>query len=521
MNCVEIKYKLYDYIDNNLDNNDKESIKLHIENCIDCKKEYEEILEAISYVQEGFDKISAPDGFMKGIKNNIKGITTQGHKVRKPLKTVFIAAALFILVTVTAFAAGGFNFLKWWQEVSIKESKSIEELIENGYGENVNISAQYKDIKITIEKVVADDTGTILSYSIEDITKKKRYMMDYEKGISFQGEFIYPHEGCTNPLKGDSILYSDVTYIQKGMFRLDPIKGENATINIIISELQYGDKKPFSIVKGTWELNVPIIKHKARNYTLNKEVDIDGNRVIFKEIKIAPTNTALTFAYNENQGTNYSISTFQGIKLISNGKEYKSKYMGYSSSKSDSHGNNEITLEFDSMYLDNPDKVKIYVGRYIANVNKYAHYHIDVNKEFPQIFEYFGSKISINSVNIGDEKTELTMSQSFEKNQYESLNIEFDVKGHPFARSYGGQIESYTLDKRGNKIELGKTDESIESIEPKTYITKQQIIIQDPLGIEKIPQEYYNGKLIPVKLFVKGYQETRYVNKSFTVKLIK
>lgn len=522
MSCLEIREKLLYYIDNKLDDNENKNIKQHIECCADCRKEYEEMLGVLKFAEEGFDKVKAPDNFMENIRDEVKRKLTPKPGRIKHIRTAFIAAALCVVFTVTALAASGFDFMKWWQEISLKESQSIEKLISNGYGENVNISAVDKDIRITIENVVADDTGTILSYSIEDLSKINKYMMNYMDGMQISGDFIFPSKKVTNPFKGQSVLYSESPYIQEGMFRLDPIRADSGLINININKLDYGNEKPFSSVEGSWKFSIPVTRHEAKIYTLNEEADVDGNKVLLKELKISPTNTSLTYSYKVAQGANYSISGFFDIKLISNGKEYNYKSMGTTSYKS-RREEDEQTIEFDSMYFDSPDKIKIVIGYYIADVNKYAYYDIDVNKPFPQIFEYFGSKISIDKVNIGDEKTEITMSQSFEENRYERLNVKFMVKGHPFGGRpiYEGNYESYTLNKRGRRVEPGNSKGYIEEVQPKTYITKQQLILEDPPGTEKLPQEYHTGKLIPVQLTVNGYQETRYVNKSFTIKLNK
>ncbi|MDF2673414.1 MAG: putative transrane anti-sigma factor [Clostridiales bacterium] len=521
MNCFEIQEKLIDYIDDRLDNNEKEYIKLHIESCDACKAEYEGILETIGYMQQSFDKIVAPKGFMEEVKESIKKPVNQRIIVKKPIKTIIIAAAITLLFTITAFAAGGFDFLKWFQAKSLQESKSMEELIASGYGENVNLSAQDKNIKFTIENVVADDTCTILSYSIEDLNKEKKYVLsNYMKEDLIEGEFAYPFENTTDPYIIDSILYSDVPYIQRGLIRLEPTKEENSTISITINQLQYGDKMPLSNVKGIWKLNIPITKHKVKTYVLNKEVDIDGNKVIFKEIKIAPTNTALTYFYVENQ-KGYSIRSFENIKLIANGKEYKRKYMGVEYLNG-TNGNQGITIEFDSMYLDEPDNINIFIGGYSVNVYKSAYYDIDINKPFPQVFEYFGSKISIDDIKVGDEKTEVTMSQTFGKNKYEEINAKFKVKGHPFAHGiYSGlEFESIIIDKKGRKVDPKDMDEAkTKKLQPRTYYIKQQLILEDSSYIENLPEEYHTGKFIPVQLSIQGYKETRYVNESFTIKL--
>lgn len=521
MDCIEIRDKLVDYIEGNLEDTEKEIIELHMEGCTECKKEYEESLETAGYLKRGFERINIPQGFMEDVKIRINKSPAQRFKMKKPLKTIFIAAALTILFTITAFAAGGFDFLKWFQEMSIKESKSIEELIAEGYGENVYLSAEDKNVKFTIEKVVADDTSTILSYSIEDLNKEKKYMaFDFREIALFEGEFSPRYYAGADPYVQHSILYSDKPYIEKGMIRLEPVKDEKSTIDITVNQFFYGDEKPFSSVEGTWKLSIPITRYKSKTYVLNKEVDIDGNRVVFKEIKISPTRTSLTYSYKEGQD-GYNISSINDIKLIADGKEYNPKYMGTGYYKSDM-GNMEITREYDSMYLDIPDRIDIFVGAYTADVQKYAYFDIDVNKPFPQVFDYFGSKISIDDIKIGEERTELTMSQIFGKNKYEHFYHEFRVKGHPLAYDACNDFEKVIYDKYGRKVDQKGMDKTkIKKLEPRTYFIKENIIIEDPPGIEKFSESYHTGELIPTHLNISGYRETRYVNETFTIELDK
>lgn len=516
MNCMEIGDKLIDYMDGRLNGAEKENIGLHMEGCKECRREYEGMLEAIGYVQDSFEKINAPLGFMN--KSGYKANRQAAVRMRKPLKTILISAALILVFTITAFAAGGFDIISWWRDLSIKESKSIEELIAEGYGERVNKAAEDQNIKFTIETVVADDTCTILSYSIEDLNKEKKYLLnEFMKDDLIKGEFDYSYPGQSSPYITDASLYSDVPYIQRGMIRLEPIKGQSGGISITIRKLLYGDKKPFSSIQGNWNLNIPVKKYESKIYTLNREVDIDGIKVTFKELKIAPTNTALTYSYNENQ-KGYKIRSFFDIRLMAGGKEYKRKYMGV-----DSMSNSERTIEFDSMYLDEPDKINLSVGGYDADVYQYAYYDIDTNKSFPQVFDYFGCKISIDDIKIEEGKTEVILSQIFGKNKYENINVEFAVKDIQLVKQtyfFDNQYERIIFDRYGRKVDINEIDvEEYKKLQPKAYIIKQKILLEKRSGIGSPPKEYHINKLIPVQLKVQGYRDTRYVNESFTLQL--
>lgn len=77
MDCMDIRDKLFDYMEGNLGDREKEMIELHIESCRECKREYEEVLEASLYLQKGFESINAPLGFMREICQLCRQISSQ------------------------------------------------------------------------------------------------------------------------------------------------------------------------------------------------------------------------------------------------------------------------------------------------------------------------------------------------------------------------------------------------------------------------------------------------------------
>ena len=118
------------------------------------------------------------------------------------------------------------------------------------------------------------------------------------------------------------------------------------------------------------------------------------------------------------------------------------------------------------------------------------------------------------------KKAEVTMSQILGENKYEHFKHEFGVKGHSFAHGSCNVLEKIIFDKYGRKVDLKDMyEKKIKKIEPRTYFTKEHIIIKDSPGIEKLPEEFHTGKFIPSQLKIWGYEETRYVNKTFAIEL--
>ncbi|MBU3143775.1 DUF4179 domain-containing protein [Clostridium sp. CF012] len=94
-----------------------------------------------------------------------------------------IAAAILTMSVVTVFAARE-PIMKLIKRISL-ESR-INNIVEKGMGDRLNISKIDKDIKITITDVAADDIQTLISFKIEDLKSGKEYRVKYDEGIDIR-----------------------------------------------------------------------------------------------------------------------------------------------------------------------------------------------------------------------------------------------------------------------------------------------------------------------------------------------
>jgi hypothetical protein len=515
LNCEDIRDKLIDYIDGALDKQEEEIIKIHLKECERCRLELEQLQSITSYIENKKPQITTPNNLIENIKDKLNN--KPGFKMKKRgVKVSLIVAAIAILLTVTVLAAEELNLsLKWWQKISVKQNEAVEQLIQAGYGQAVNLSAVDNNIKITIENVIGDDLNTLVSYRIEDLQKKEKYKLNLNDGIKVDGDFNNEHKKFFENIGGSMNFYSDIHFVERGCIKLEPVTKKQSMIHFSVNKInKYGSTE--ATVNGKWVFNIPVAKYDSKTYTLNKAMTIDEHELTFEEITIAPTATILKYKYKENSAIGYSIDYFSNIMIISNGKEYGESVMGSNSSISDGKGWNEYAVEFDTIYTDDPENIKIRVGKYGVTINNFKRFNIDMNKTFPQEFEYMGSKIIIESIKIEQDTAEVIITESLDNRNYENIDMEFKCENNIFTIQQG-KWDGYVIDKNGTKMGMYEgVFAGNELNEPKSYITKRNITIRKAPPIER---QNKAEKIIPKTLDIRGHSETIYIDKSIKVKL--
>ncbi|MBZ9622550.1 DUF4179 domain-containing protein [Clostridium sp. FP2] len=516
MNCEDIGEKLIEYIDDSLDEQEKKIIAEHIKECEQCRLELEELQSITLYVENKKQEIITPNNLFKNIK--VKLSNKPSFKMKKRgVKVTVIAAAMVVLLTVTVFAVEKLNLsLKWWQKTSVKENSAIEQLIKEGYGQTVDLSVSDNNIKITIENIIGDDLNTLVTFKIEDLQKKEKYVLDLADGIVADGDFNNKDKKFDKNIGGFMNFYSDNPYVQRGCITLNPVTKKQSMLHLVINKINKMGSREV-VVKGKWEFNIPVTKYESKTYILNKEMIIDEHKLTFEEVIIAPTATVLKYKDKRNSVKGYSIDYFSNITLIGSGKEYKEKVMGsgnyYSSG---GNGWDGSTVEFDSMYIDNPGKVKIKMGKYGININNFKKFNIDMNKAFPQEFEYMGSKIIIKDIMLQQDTAKIIITESLDNRNYENLDMGIKCANN-ISITQVQQCDGYTIDKDRTKVSMSEGFFAGDELnKPKSYVTKRTITLKKASPIEKKDKIQ---KIIPMTLDINGYSETRYIDKSIKVKL--
>lgn len=509
MNCNQVIENAVDYLEGNLLVNDQREIIDHLENCEKCRLEISRMGEAISYLCLNSGNIGIPDNLIDKLKGSVLIHNKRTRPFSKRLALLVASIAILSLFVITAFATDGFKgLISWIRDSAIKESQSIQRLVENGYGQQMNLIAQDKNIIITIERVVADDINTIIVMSVENTVDDKQYIPYFNEGVIVKGDFDFPHPDYTNPLGGVVTLDSHSPSKYMYIINMDPLRSEESIISFDINELMTLEGGNQGFLKGHWGFEIPVTKYPSFSYKLNHQMNMDGIDITFEEIVVAPTATVVKYNYKNNKS--FDITGIDNMSLLSNGIEYGPRAIGSDSYGGDSKGWNYTIRQFEPMYFDSPKNIEIRIGSYNAYITKFHGYELDKNKELPQKFDYMGSTFTIESITVDENGTRLIIEETSNARLYDSSKITIVPEGDISVRSQE-KWEQFIIDKNDNRIDMPfGFPLSADKYKPKLYVTRRHVDLLRVFG---------EGDIIPDRVEMRGYFETRKVDSRTTIKL--
>ncbi|MBU5675216.1 DUF4179 domain-containing protein [Alkaliphilus sp. MSJ-5] len=553
MLCKEIKEKLIDYIDGILDEKDHLAIENHIKHCTSCEEELKELRETISYIKETKKDIKAPHNLMENVKKEVTNAKKLYKKPRIKIGYIALVSILVTLLITTAFANENIRtILETWQGKSLKESQSIEELISKGYGEQVNLISEDKNIKVKVESVVADDINMVLLLEVENLNGDGKYVPILSKEtIDYEGNFKFSSLIGGDSIRGSYLLYTPDENKTRTVVSLSPLASNEGEIELTIKALEpihpeykgilpgyhyYSKEIPENAIEGYWNFKIPVKVTEAHVFNLNEQMDLDGNKIIFEQLEISPTITTLTYRFNRRQNSEYALERLFNIKIEANGKNYESKSYGGDSSYWSNMGAVEGIVSFDSMYFEMPDKIKITVDGYDAIISKTSTMDVDVEKSFPQSFEYLDSNIRVNNVQ-GDKNLIRISMDNLGERYFEILNFRIFINGQEYKKS--SVATKFLFPENENSVYessydilLSNLSKKFEESYPKegysvsrsyekssTYYENYNI---NDNATEKLElKDKLDDEIKSIKIIFNSYEETRYVEGSLSLKLKK
>lgn len=514
MKCDEVKQYFIDYLDGNLNAEEKLNIDNHLESCSECREELMDLEKLFNEINESKEDVNVPENFMNNVKDRALKINISGaKKKRRPLRVFLVAAVILILSVGTVFADK--NPLVELFKLINPESR-INNIVDKGIGDRLNISKIDKDIKITITDVVADNIQTLISFKIEDLKSGKQYNVKYDDGIDIKerwGEQIRD----TNIKMYTSLFNKD----GKGVLTLYPIDTEKKTINLSFNKVEgkTGDSK--EVIDGNWNFEIPIKRYEGKNYDIKASVKVDDYTIYFNKVTISPTLTKLSFSHTSGTNRNEELIGLEDVRIVANGKEYKPYNFGHGNWNPYStigYGDNEMT--FESMYFDNPKNIEIKISRINKRITeeKPKEYVIKLDETSPQEFDYLGSKLYVENLKVGEEIT-LDLKQPVYNKKYEVLSTMFwpmeGLSSEKYFSTGGNHNEAYYIDKDNNKYEyyaaLLNWDE-IREKNPAMYIANTNYKLQS-MGSFDFKKEK------AIMMVIQGYTKTIFVDESAKVKI--
>ncbi|WP_286230611.1 DUF4179 domain-containing protein [Neobacillus mesonae] len=515
--CKEYHKDYIDYLDRTLDRSKKIELEKHIYHCQHCQEDlgtFQDVMLTMVNLTERIEDFHVPFGFMENVKAKLAERDKQRQQKHKKRKRIGIALAsvLALLIGIEVFTRTFTNLYYTWTE----EDPQLRAFLQQGLGERLNLEAESNGIKIRIKSAIADDMQTLVMYEIEDTAKDNQYFIDYYEGVAVENKReIMDQETYQTQYFPDikSDENNKVKNVFHGKMSLRPLITDHGTIKLKITKLlklfdPSSDRNRLSYENleydtGEWNFEIPVTKHPSIEYALDGKTEVEGVQVRFDKLKIAPTMTILELAVNNGGQQGKRIENLTVGNLEVNNKKLKADK--YGSFFTNQHTDWDIfQTRFDSLFGEKPKEVSVQLESVNLSIDDRKNIPLNLSRGFPQPFEYAGSTISIDKVEIGRPTTIVISNHKVENRAYESFQFNIIDEDDNQIESMQMGSEGVMVDKNGTKYDLNQSPAAYEEVEqPRYFATVEKI---------KLHGEDTTESVIPKRLEIHGYTTTKYLD---------
>jgi RNA polymerase sigma factor (sigma-70 family) len=513
--CKEYHKGYIDYLERTMERSKKIEFEVHIYHCQACQEDLATFQDVMLNLTERIKDLHVPSGFMENVKDRLGEQERQKQqKNKKRIRVGIVFVSVFALLIGIGFFTGAFSNLYYtWTE----EDQELRAFLQQGLGERLNLEEESNGVKIKIKGAIADKVQTLVFYEIEDKKGKNQYVMNYGDGVYVQNQLEImdskAHRRDYPPaLKSD--VNNEKMNIFQGKISLPPLKTSKGTIKLKIAMLQKlildASKRNNDMTngemgykKGKWNFKIPITKQPSAEYVLHKRTKILGVPIRFDKLTIAPTATILQYSLSNKQSKKRIDNLiFDNIEV--NNK--KAKFDIYATPFFDSQQDmnwNTLQASFGPLLENKPKEVHVQFKVAYLTIDDPKIIELDASKKYPQTFEYAGSTISIDKVEVGKPAIVVISDHNIKNRKYESLQFQITREGGNETSSEEISTDGVVVDKNG--VEYGiNTLVPYQKIKNPRYFTTVQTI--------KLNSNTFGEKVVPKKLEIFGYNTTKYLN---------
>lgn len=428
---------------------------------------YEKEEELLDKTKKRIEQVIVPEQLVNDAIQ--QGILQAKAKKRKRKKTLwaFSVAAILTLTFVTsirvspAFASAVSTIPGMERFVHlIQLDKGMKAIVENDYYESIGITQVKDNITFTVDGIIIDETGAEVFYTIEAPYSVEN--MDYQEikffnnGRDLKSSYSYdpPDQEIANRKEGHiSFVFSETERFSNNEFEiLFEIEQANKTTKFKVPFKTTNKMKPGKI------------------YTLNETVEIDGQQIEVKEIKVYPLRVAVTLEFDKQN--EMKILQFEDMRIVDeNGEIWSSIQNGITGRGENQDKDNTYFLQ--SNYFKEPKELYLKFDKVQALPKEESYLLVDFSKK--EILEQPSDR-KIEVLNVGNNTIELKYSPIRENHMYSLFSQGENAKG-----------EIVDIPRQGNR---GNDDEQFSEI------TLDEKNIINPVKIDFIAYpNYLNGSV--------------------------
>ncbi|MGG0718171.1 DUF4179 domain-containing protein [Robertmurraya massiliosenegalensis] len=511
--CKEYYPYYIDYLERTLERPKKIDLEKHVYHCQDCQKDlatFQDMMFMMKNITERLEDFHVPLDFMGNIKKKLAELENQKQiRNKKRKKIVFIMAGVFSFLLALGVFTGMFKNLYYtWTEDDVQ----LRAFLQEDLGERLDLVAENEGIKITIKSAISDDYQTLVFYEIEDMNEDNQYMLDSYNGVFLRTENASMNRGTNlsyNPPDLESDLNKEKKNVYHGKVSLDPISKDSGDVKLIITQVQKlvqnSDFMGMESKSGDWKFEFSITKHPSVEYALDEEIEVEGVPLRFEKLTLAPTTTILKYGLNTRSlEQRLNALTFDALEV--NGEKMKADVYG-SAYYGGVHGMGWDILEayFDPLIGENLKELSVQLGLMQLWNEEQKVIELDASEEYPQTFEYAGSTISIDKVEIGHPTEVIISNHDIENREYDSFDFNILTNDENEFPAMEIDSEGVIIDKNGKQYDMNDPSLRYDEIEqPRFLQTEQTYRLRSQTNVGE--------SVIPTKLEIYGYQTMKYLN---------
>lgn len=274
---------------------------------------------------------------------------------------------------------------------AVSLDEGIKDIVDNEYYEEINVSKSKNGLSLTLEGVIADQSGIVLFY--DAIAQYDLSTLNLNDVQLFQGDekLPGPSSRSTNQLNPDIQEY--ITSFVEYSFS-EPIAYTSKDFKAVFHF--------HHSAKGDIEIAIPFTLQneiaKEKVIAVNRTIDIDGQKFTITQIRRSPLKTAIDIEIEE--ANTMQILAFDDIAVMTDSGERRTSIINRGTTHGDIR-DGKITHYVESNYFHDPDSLTIYIGAVQAVPKGEDFIEVDFGtKEVLTKPDYFEWDISVTSQDV-------------------------------------------------------------------------------------------------------------------------
>ncbi|WP_342599972.1 DUF4179 domain-containing protein [Psychrobacillus sp. FSL H8-0483] len=342
----------------------------------------------------------------------------------------------------------------------IQQDRGLTAAVENDFYQPINLSQEKNGITVTLDGVIADNKGMVVFYSVQskeiDLSSLELKYIQLWSGLHTK---YFSFDLGNNSLPLTTKENSDVFSTSEHIWNVKQGKDLSWVVGLKNGNKIEHFRIPFSYKKMTV---------KSKEIEVNKEVTIEGQKFIVKNLIVDPIQTTVRIKENPNNSKKLLSRAFDELKLVDEtGRTWSA--MSGNSFKVLSKGDLwEVPLK-ESFYFHDPKELTLTFGKIAAMDKDEAHILIDTeSKEFLEE----PSKSIFSNLQVKDNKVSfiVQVDKDYDKNMV-NFHKFIDAKGNEFSIITGGRTPSVSNYVKGSMINVPGVGKKIEFELPDKSIT--------------------------------------------------